>query len=215
MRASVRSSPEHRTRSARRSALDGSMCSAPGWRRRKTACRLRCRRKFGRYQPPGSAFHWPLEFPEVFHGKRPDPLDAEQTNKTAWMDGFVGNPPFVGRRASARRRRQIACRGFGGAEGARGNADLLCTFLPPRVPPSGRARHHRIHRHQHYRARRHPCHWSQVHSEQRSSALRRRALDEVAGPGRKRRSVGGSRRKGARLRLSARAAPRWPVMSNT
>jgi hypothetical protein len=44
---------------------------------------------------PSWAFHWPLEFPEVFHGKRPDPLDAEQTNQAAWMDGFVGNPPFM------------------------------------------------------------------------------------------------------------------------
>lgn len=41
-------------------------------------------------------FHWMLEFPEVFHGKRPDPLDSEQVNKAAWMDAFVGNPPFMG-----------------------------------------------------------------------------------------------------------------------
>ncbi|MDP2273795.1 MAG: N-6 DNA methylase [Archangium sp.] len=44
---------------------------------------------------PPHAFHWALEFPEVFHGKRPDPLDAEQPNKAAWMDAFVGNPPFL------------------------------------------------------------------------------------------------------------------------
>ncbi len=44
------------------------------------------------------AFHWPLEFPEVFHGKRPDPLEADQTNKAAWMDAFMGNPPFLGGR---------------------------------------------------------------------------------------------------------------------
>ncbi|WP_199728741.1 type IIL restriction-modification enzyme MmeI [Corallococcus sp. CA053C] len=46
---------------------------------------------------PDWAFHWPLEFPEVFHGKRPDPLDDEQINKAAWVDGFVGNPPFAGK----------------------------------------------------------------------------------------------------------------------
>ena len=44
------------------------------------------------------AFHWMLEFPEVFHGKRPDPLVAERVNKAAWMDAFVGNPPFLGGR---------------------------------------------------------------------------------------------------------------------
>lgn len=47
---------------------------------------------------PPHAFHWPLEFPEVFHGKRPDPLDADQSNRVAWVDGFVGNPPFIGGR---------------------------------------------------------------------------------------------------------------------
>lgn len=46
---------------------------------------------------PGWAFHWALEFPEVFHGKRPDPLDGEQANRAAWMDGIVGNPPFAGK----------------------------------------------------------------------------------------------------------------------
>ncbi len=46
---------------------------------------------------PPHAFHWPLEFPEIFHGKRPDPLDADQTSAAAWMDAFVGNPPFAGK----------------------------------------------------------------------------------------------------------------------
>ncbi|WP_254360795.1 DNA methyltransferase, partial [Corallococcus exiguus] len=47
------------------------------------------------FSSPPWTFHWPLEFPEVFHGSRPDPLDNEQTNTAAWMDGFVGNPPFL------------------------------------------------------------------------------------------------------------------------
>jgi|SRR5215217_2726473 len=47
------------------------------------------------FSSPSWTFHWPLEFPEVFHGSRPDPLDNEQTNTAAWMDGFVGNPPFL------------------------------------------------------------------------------------------------------------------------
>ena len=43
------------------------------------------------------AFHWWLEFPEVFHGERPDPLEAEHVNHAALMDAFLGNPPFAGK----------------------------------------------------------------------------------------------------------------------
>jgi hypothetical protein len=39
-----------------------------------------------------------VEFPEVFYGERPDPLDGGQVNRVAWMDAFVGNPPFHGGR---------------------------------------------------------------------------------------------------------------------
>jgi hypothetical protein len=42
------------------------------------------------------AFHWMLEFPEVFYAERPDPLDDDQVNRAAYMDAFVGNPPFMG-----------------------------------------------------------------------------------------------------------------------
>ncbi|MBK6849285.1 MAG: N-6 DNA methylase [Proteobacteria bacterium] len=41
-------------------------------------------------------FHWMTEFPEVFYAERPDPLDEQQRNRAAFMDAFVGNPPFVG-----------------------------------------------------------------------------------------------------------------------
>ena len=41
-------------------------------------------------------FHWMVEFPEVFYGERPDPLDGGRTNGAAWVDGFVGNPPYSG-----------------------------------------------------------------------------------------------------------------------
>ncbi|XXY54851.1 DNA methyltransferase [Sorangium sp. So ce269] len=40
--------------------------------------------------------HWMAEFPEVFYAERRDPLDANQLNRAAYMDGFVGNPPFMG-----------------------------------------------------------------------------------------------------------------------
>lgn len=41
-------------------------------------------------------FHWMIEFPEVFYLERPDPLDGWKVNGAAMMDGFVGNPPFMG-----------------------------------------------------------------------------------------------------------------------
>ena len=41
-------------------------------------------------------FHWWLEFPEVLHAARLDPLDGACMNHAALMDGFVGNPPFLG-----------------------------------------------------------------------------------------------------------------------
>ena len=44
-------------------------------------------------------FHWMLEFPEVFYAARPDPLDGMKANKAAFMDAFVGNPPFAGKNA--------------------------------------------------------------------------------------------------------------------
>jgi hypothetical protein len=79
-----------------------------------------------RYRP----FHWMLEFPEVFHGKRPDPLDSDQVNRAAWMDSFVGNPPFMGKNGISE---------FGGPaylpwlqtlhEGAHGNADYSAHFF--------------------------------------------------------------------------------------
>jgi hypothetical protein len=43
-----------------------------------------------------SPFHWWLEFPEVFYEKRPDPISHENINGAAYMEAFVGNPPFLG-----------------------------------------------------------------------------------------------------------------------
>lgn len=42
-------------------------------------------------------FHWMIEFPEVFWIERPDPLNAGKRGSRAWMDAFVGNPPFAGK----------------------------------------------------------------------------------------------------------------------
>ncbi|MFO7565017.1 MAG: DNA methyltransferase [Enhygromyxa sp.] len=44
-------------------------------------------------------FHWMVEFPEVFYAERPDPLEGGTVNRAAFMDAFVGNPPFAGKNA--------------------------------------------------------------------------------------------------------------------
>lgn len=41
-------------------------------------------------------FHWMAEYPEVFWVNRKDPLNSYETEGRAWMDAFVGNPPFMG-----------------------------------------------------------------------------------------------------------------------
>lgn len=75
-------------------------------------------------------FHWPLEFPEVFHGQRPDPLDAEQVNKAAWMDGFIGNPPFAGKNNIIDAGGENYLPWLQAVhEGAHGNADLAAHFF--------------------------------------------------------------------------------------
>lgn len=42
------------------------------------------------------AFHWMIEFPEVFWVERPDPINSGKRGGKAWIDAFVGNPPFLG-----------------------------------------------------------------------------------------------------------------------
>jgi hypothetical protein len=41
-------------------------------------------------------FHWMVEFPEIFYVEKPDPLAGNSVNRAAFMDAFVGNPPFLG-----------------------------------------------------------------------------------------------------------------------
>jgi hypothetical protein len=76
------------------------------------------------------AFHWMLEFPEVFNKLRPDPLAAGAIDHAAWMDAFIGNPPFMGKNGIS---------DGGGPNylpwlqmihpGAHGNADYVVHFL--------------------------------------------------------------------------------------
>ena len=75
-------------------------------------------------------FHWMLELPEVFFSDRPDPLDEGRVNHAAFIDAFVGNPPFAGKS-------QIAAAGGEGYlewlkvvyDGSHGNADLSAYFF--------------------------------------------------------------------------------------
>jgi hypothetical protein len=74
-------------------------------------------------------FHWMVEFPEVFYIERADPLDGGKVNGAAFVDAFVGNPPFAGKNGISE---------SGGPqylpwlqsqhEGAHGNADLSAHF---------------------------------------------------------------------------------------
>ncbi|MEQ1507844.1 MAG: DNA methyltransferase, partial [Myxococcota bacterium] len=75
-------------------------------------------------------FHWMAEFPEVFWAQRPDPLAGERTDGVAWMEAFVGNPPFAGKNGV------LEAGGPGYIEwlqavheGAHGNADLSAHFF--------------------------------------------------------------------------------------
>lgn len=75
-------------------------------------------------------FHWMLEFPEVFWEERQDPLDPDAEERAAYMEAFVGNPPFAGKNG-------ITEQGGPGYldwlqtvhQGAHGNADLSAHFF--------------------------------------------------------------------------------------
>ena len=78
-------------------------------------------------------FHWMLEYPEVFYAERPDPLEDGKVNRAAFMDAFVGNPPFAGKSSLAEE-----CgpdyllylkTTFTGDSGARGNCDVCAFFF--------------------------------------------------------------------------------------
>ena len=85
------------------------------------------------------AFHWMLEFPEIFYGERADPLEGGAVNGAAWMDAFVGNPPFAGKNGITE------TNGPGYLdwlltihEGAHGNADYSAHFFRRTAPLLGK-----------------------------------------------------------------------------
>ncbi|MFO0614239.1 MAG: DNA methyltransferase, partial [Polyangiaceae bacterium] len=75
-------------------------------------------------------FHWMLEFPEVFYAERPDPLEDGQVNRAAYMDAFVGNPPFADKNTVSSTFGEVYIRWLQVVhEGAHGNADLSAHFF--------------------------------------------------------------------------------------
>lgn len=80
-------------------------------------------------------FHWMLEFPEIFYDARPDPLAGNDAKVVAWMDAFIGNPPFGGKNniTAANGEHmitwlQVIHRGADGKK-AHGNADYSAHFF--------------------------------------------------------------------------------------
>jgi len=75
-------------------------------------------------------FHWMAEFPEVFYAERPDPLEGGKANRAAYLDAFLGNPPFLGGSLISGRNGQpyrdwlLALH-----DGAHGNSDLCAHFF--------------------------------------------------------------------------------------
>lgn len=78
-------------------------------------------------------FHWMAEFPEIFHSERADPLDNDQVNRAAWVDGFIGNPPYAGNTSIIQTHGQTYSdylkETVEGDRGSRGNCDLSAFFL--------------------------------------------------------------------------------------
>lgn len=76
------------------------------------------------------AFHWMLEFPEVFYAERPDPLERGNANRAAWMDAFLGNPPFANKNAISGDSGTSYIRWLQNLhDGSSGNADLCAHFF--------------------------------------------------------------------------------------
>src|SRR2546423_2588853 len=76
------------------------------------------------------AFHWMLEFPEVFYAERRDPLEGGHANRAAWIDAFIGNPPFAGKNVITESNGEGYIDWLKSLhEGAHGAADLCAHFF--------------------------------------------------------------------------------------
>jgi hypothetical protein len=78
--------------SAEEDAGDGAVSTTGGGKSALRAQLEEYQRELRQTQAP---FHWMLEYPEVFCDERADPLDEDRPNGEAWVDAFVGNPPFM------------------------------------------------------------------------------------------------------------------------
>lgn len=80
-----------------------------------------------------SPFQWQLEFPEVYFLERADPLEGGVVNRQAFMDAFVGNPPFAGvntiSESSGLEYVAWLQETFAGDRGNRGRCDLCAYFF--------------------------------------------------------------------------------------
>lgn len=75
-------------------------------------------------------FHWMAELPEVFSADREDPLALAGTSRRAWIDAFVGNPPFLGGTSMSELNGPAYVAWLAETtEGGDGNADLASYFF--------------------------------------------------------------------------------------
>ncbi len=75
-------------------------------------------------------FHWMVEFPEVFYAGRPDPLDEGRENRAAYMDAFIGNPPFADKNVLSAAHGEVYIRWLLALHAdSHGNADITAHFF--------------------------------------------------------------------------------------
>ncbi|MGK3991618.1 DNA methyltransferase [Sorangium sp. So ce136] len=81
--------------------------------------------------PPLPAFHWALEFPEVFQEARASDSLSEDTRepRAARLDAFVGNPPFLGGKRISTDHGDVYAAWLERLHGATKNTDLAAHFF--------------------------------------------------------------------------------------
>ena len=73
-------------------------------------------------------FHWMVEFPEIFHAERRDPLNGGAMG-VAFLDAVVGNPPFLGGRRVREELGDAYTEWLGTVFDASMNADISAHFF--------------------------------------------------------------------------------------